>query len=226
MTPTVYSNNMNRVREDEWPIQLPALPYSPAPTLQRSSDAPVYPHPQSGMGSQLPPIRNLVPNLWEPGTSKSSQQISTDEGQDGSLVHPLRPVAPTWSGGLMDANDRHTPRLQLEMSHHESESKQDASRQANESNKRPPSSPIERADHARTTLSSGIINPNRRTISNAQKPSQTSKQTGEKSDVRSRSNSEATKPSSECLGSGPQPSHQQGILRDPVGKLWVRLIYR
>jgi len=239
-TPTVYSYDMDRAREDEWPVQLPTLPYPPASASQQTDtsllgrpkqqrpNTPAYPHPQSGNGNQLPPIRNLVPNLWEPGTSRSSQQISSneissDEGKNGSSVYRLHPIGPAWSGGSMNASDKPTPRPHPGMIHRENGSNGDDSPQANGSNKRPPSSPIERADHVRTASSNGI-NSDRGNIRDPQKPSQT--QTGEKADDRPRSNSEATKPTSECPGSASQPSHQQELLRDPVGKLWSRVIHR
>ena len=224
---------MNRAREDEWPIHLPALPCPPTPIPQQTdtsnlgmskqpgSNAPVYPRPQPENDNQLPPIRNLVPGLWEPGTSKSSQQATPDEGKDGSPVYRLRPVGPAWSDGSMNANDKPIPRPHIETSYHGEESNRDISRQVNESNKRPPSSPIEREDHARTTPSNGVINSERRSISSVHRPPQTPNQAGGKSGVRSRSNSEATKPTGESPRSGPQSSHQ--LLRDPVRELWPRL---
>ena len=215
---------MGGAREDERPIQLPALPYSPTPTSQKTdtsllgrpkqqrSNTPTYPHPQSGNGDQLPPIRNLVPNLWEPGTSKSSQRISLDEDKNGTPVYRLRPVGPAWSGRPTSANDNRTLRPQLETSHHENDCGQDTPHQVRESNKRPAPSPIERTDHARTTPSNGVINSSRGTISHTHKPPQTVNQTGGKPIARPRSNSEVTKPTDEPPGNG---SHQE-LLRDPV----------
>ena len=231
----VSSNGTGRAHEDERLTQLPALPCSPTPTSQQAdapvlgkpkhqrSNPPVYPHPQPGIGNQLPPIRNLVPGLWEPGTSKSSQKTLSNDGKNGSLVYPLRPVCPVQSNNLTNANDKLTLRPQLETNSRESESTRDFSRQVNESKKRPPPSPIERADHERTAPSNSVINSNGGTISNVQKPSQTFKQTGEKPDVRPRSSSEAAKPTGERSKNGSQSSHQQEILRDPVGKDCVRL---
>ena len=228
---------MNRTREDERPTQLPALPHPPTSTSQqtdtpnpgrvkqRGSNTPPYPHLESESGNQLPPIRNLVPNLWEPGTSKSSLQVASGEGTNGS-THRLYPVSPVRGSGPVDVDDRHVLRPQLETSHHEHESNQDTSRQVNESNKRPPSSPIEREDHARITPSNGALNSNRWTAGHVHKPSQTPNPAGENHGVRSRSNSEAAKPTGESSRSGPQSSHQQGLLRDPVGKLGPRLMHR
>ena len=222
---------MNRVREDEWPTQFPPIPCPPTPApqqtdtsalgmlKQRGSYTPAYPRPQPESGNQLPPIRNLVPGLWEPGTSKSSKQLTSDEGKDGCSVYRLRPVGPAWSDRPVNGNDRDTPRPQPETSYHEKESNRDVSRQVNESNKRPPSSPIEREDHARTTPPNCTINSSGRIVSHVHKPSQPSNQTGGKPDVRSRSDSEATKPTGESPRSGLQSSHQQGLLRDPVDKL-------
>lgn len=227
-------NDMNRAHGDGWPTQSPGLPYPPTSTSQKTDASllgrpkqerphtPVYPHPQSGNDNQLPPIRNLVPNLWEPGTSKSSQQISPDEGQNGTPIYRLRPVGPAWSGRPTNTNDTRNPRPQLEANHHENECNRDTPRQIKESNKRPPPSPIERTDHSRTAPSNGIINSNRGSISHAPKPPQTSNHTTEKSIVRPRSTSEATKPTGEPPGIGPQSSHQE-LLRDPVSKPWSGL---
>ena len=228
-TPMVFSNDASRAREDEWLTQLPALPYPPKPTSQQveasvlgkpkhqRSNPPVHPHPQQGFGNQLPPIRNLVPGLWEPGTSKSSQQAPLDDGKKGSLGCPLRSVGPVWSNKPTNV----VPRPQLEVDSRESESTRDSPRQANESKKRPPPSPIERADHERTAPSNSVISSNGGTGSNVQKPSQMYKQTGGKPDVRPRSSSEAARSIGERPGNGSQSSHQQEILRDPVGSLWV-----
>jgi len=227
---------MDRAREDEWPVQLPTLPNPPVPTSQHTdtsilgrqkqqrSNTPVYPHPQSGNSNQLPPIRNLVPNLWEPGTSRSSQQIS-DEGQNGSSVYRLHPIGPAWSGGSMNASDKPTPRPQPGTNHHKNESNRDVSSQVNGPNKRTPSSPVERADHVRTAPPNSI-NSDRGNIRHPHKSSQMSKQTREKPDVRPHSNSEATKPTTECPGSAPQPSHQQELLRDPVSKKLLSRVTR
>ena len=221
---------MGGAREDEGPIHLPALPYPPTSTSQKTdtsllgrpkqqrSNTPAYLHPQSGNGDQLPPIRNLVPNLWEPGKSKSSHQISPDEEENGTLVYRLRPVGPAWNGRPMSANDSRVPRPHLETNHHENDCGRDTPHQVKESNKRPPPSPIERADHVRAAPSNGVINSNRGTISHTLKPLQTINQTGEKSTVRPRSNSEAMKPTDELPGNGSQSSHQE-LLRDPVSKL-------
>ena len=226
---------MNRAREDERPTQLPTFPYPPTPTSQQAdtslpgrlkqqrSNTPAYLHPRSGSSNQLPPIRNLVPNLWEPGTSRTSQQISPDEGRNGTSARRLRPIGPAWSSGPTDANDNHVPHPQLETNHHENECNRDASRQVKESNKRPPPSPIERADHTRTASSSGIIDSSRPTTTDTHKQSQRFNKT-EKPIVRPRSHSEATKPTGELPG-GPQSSHQE-LLRDPVRKLWSGLTYR
>jgi len=208
--PMVFPNDTSRAREDEWFSQLPALPYPPPsnskqaeasvpgkPKHQRSNP-PVYPRLQPAVGNQLPPIRNLVPGLWEPGTSKSSQQVRLADGKNGSLVYPLRPF---------ETNSR------------ESESTRDFSRQVNESKKRPPPSPIEPADHERTAPSNSVINSNGGAINNAQKPSQPSRQIGEKADVRPRSSSEVARSTGERPGNGSQSSHQQEILRDPHSAL-------
>jgi hypothetical protein len=211
-TPAIYSNDMNRARKDEWPVQPPPppYPYPPTSTSQQTgtynpermrhlwSDTPTYPHPQSGNGDQLPPIRNLVPDLWEPGTSRSSQQIASDEGKNGSSVYRFHPVGPAWNGGPINANDRHIPRPQ------------------------PVSSPVERADHTRTAPPDGIINSNGGTINRTHKQSQTS---NEKPDVLPRSNSDGPNPMGESPGSGSQSSHQQELLRDPVGMLWSRFTH-
>lgn len=104
----VFSNDTNCAREDEWLTQLPALSTSTSRQVHTSvpvlgkpryqkPNPPVYPHPQPGTGDQLPPIRNLVPGLWEPGTSKSSQQTLLADGKSGSPVYPLRPVSLSWS---------------------------------------------------------------------------------------------------------------------------------
>jgi len=160
-----------------------------------------------------------VPGLWEPGTSRSLQQASLDEGQNIIPVYRLRPIGPAWSGGSISVNDIHTPHPRPETNHHENKGNPDVSSQANESNKRPPSSPIERVDHSRTAHSDGITNFNRGTKNNVQKLSHMSKQTGENPDVGPRSNPEATKPMGECLENGSQPSHQQELLRDPHSAL-------
>jgi len=120
----------------------------------------------------------------------------------------------------MIASDGHTPRPQPEPNHHRSESDRDTSRPVNESNKRPAPSPVEREDQTRTAPSNGVIDSNRWTINHAHKPSQTSNPTREKTDVRPRLNSEATKATGEPVWSSPHPPHQQELLRDPVGKLW------
>ena len=223
---------MNRSRQDDWLTQLPALSYPPTSASQQAdtsvlvkpkqqnSEIPVYPHPESVVGNQLPPIRNLVPGLWEPGTSKSSQQTPSDEPKNGSPIYPLRTLGPAWNSGSTDGNDRHIPRPQLETGPHEDESKRDTSRQVNEFKKRPPPSPIERADHVRTAPSNSVINSNRDTVSNVQKPSQTSKYSGGRPEVRPRSSSETARPTNGRPGSGSQPSHQQEILRDPVSTFW------
>lgn len=222
----VLSNGTSRAREDEWLNQLPALPTSTSqqadgsvlgkPKHQRSNP-PVYPHPQPGNGNQLPPIRNLVPGLWEPGTSKSSQQVLLADGKNGSLVYPLRLVGPAWSNKIVC--DRLTSCPQLETNFRESESIRDYSRPVNESKKRPPPSPIERADDERTAPSNSVINSSGG--NNVQKLLQTSKQIGEKPDARPRSSSEAAKPAGERPGNGSQSSHQQEILRDPVSEHWA-----
>lgn len=227
-----FSNDTGRAREDEWLTQLPTPPYPPTSSSQQAdasvlgklryqrSSPPAYRHPQPGIGNQLPPIRNLVPGLWEPGTSKSSQQTLLADGKSGSLVYPLRLVGPVRSNKLSKANDRLIPHPQLETNSRGSESARDFSRQVNESKKRPPPSPIERADHERTAPSNSVINSNGGTASNVQKPS---KQIVGKPDVRPRSSSEAAKPTGERPGNGSQSSHHQEILRDPVGKFWVLL---
>lgn len=104
--PMAFSNDANRAREDEWLAQLPTLPYPPTSALQQAdtsvlgkmkhqgSNPPTYPHPQPGVGNQLPPIRNLVPGLWEPGTSK---QILLDDCKNGPLIYPFRPVCVPFS---------------------------------------------------------------------------------------------------------------------------------
>jgi len=228
---------MNRSLEDEWPTQLPSLPHPPKSTWRqpdtpdfmlkrRGSDTPSNPHPEYVIGNRLPPIRNLVPNLWEPGTSKSSQQIASDEGGKGSSVYRLRTTDPARCGESTGANDKHTPHPQPETNRHESESNRDAPRQANGSNKRPPPSPIEREDHIRTAPSNCVIDSDRWTISHAHKPSQTSSPTREKADVRPLPNSEAAQPKCESAWRGPQPPHQQEILRDPVGELWFPFTHR
>jgi hypothetical protein len=231
----VFSNDANRAREDEWLTQLPALPYPQTSTSQHAdtsvlgkqknqrSNPPAYPHPQPAIGNQLPPIRNLVPGLWEPGTSKSSQHILLNDSKNGSLVYPLRPVGPTWNNKPTHANDSFVPRPQLETNSRENEGTRDFSRQVNESKKRPPPSPIERADHERTAPSNSFINSNGGTTGNFQKPSQTSKQIGDRPDVRPRSSSEAAKSTGERPGYGSQSSHHQEILRDPVSKRSVPL---
>lgn len=231
----VYSDDTSRVREDEWWTQLPALPYPHTSTSQQAdtsvlgrqknarSNPPVYPHPQPVIGNQLPPIRNLVPGLWEPGTSKSSQQILLNDGKNGSSVYPLRPVGPAWNNKPTNANDSLGPRPQLEKNSREGEGVRDSSRQASESKKRPPPSPIERADHERTAPSNSVISSNGGNTGNFQKPSQTSKRIGDKPDVRPRSSSEAAKPTGERPANGPHSSHHQEILRDPVSELWLRV---
>jgi len=220
---------MDGAREDEWPIRLPAPPYPPTSTSQKTdtfllgrlkqqrSNTPTYSHPQSGNGDQLPPIRNLVPNLWEPGTSKSSQQISPTEDKNRTPVYRLRPVGPAWSGRPTSADDSRIPRPQLETNHLESDCSRGAPHQIKESNKRPPPSPIERTDHVRTAPSNGVINSNRGTISHTHKSPQTVNQTGEKYIVRPRSNSEVAKPTDEQPVNGSQSPHQE-LLRDPVSK--------
>ena len=223
---------MNRVREDGRVIQPQELPYPPTSTSQKTdapllgklsqqrSDNPAYLHPQLGNSNQLPPIRNLVPGLWEPGTSKSSQQTFPDEGQGKNVAsgYRLRPVGPTWNGRPANANDGRVPLPQLETSHHENESNRDAPRQVKESNKRPPSSPIERADHTRTAPSNTIAHPHRWSVGNAHRPTQKLNQTGERPIMRHRSNSEVTRPTGELPGGGPQSPHQE-LLRDPVSRL-------
>lgn len=219
---------MNRARDNEWPIQPPTPPYLPsqqtdAPDLgrmKRGSNSPTYRHPQLGNDNQLPPIRNLVPNLWEPGTSKSSQQIPSAEGENGSSVYRLRPVGPAWSGGPTNANDGHAPCPEVETQNYGSENDRDISRKIIESNKRPPPSSIEREDHARTAPSTSVTDYNRLTTSHAHDTSQTSIQTRETPDVRPRSSSETSKPTGESPCSDPQSPHQQELLRDPVGELW------
>ena len=210
-------------------MQLPSLPHPPRSTWRRTdtpdlipkrrgSNTPSNPHPESMIGNQLPPIRNLVPNLWEPGTSKSSQQTASEEGGKASPVYPFR-TASVWSSGSTSADDRLISHPQPEANRHEGGGNREASRQVNESNKRRPPSPIERDDHTRTAPSNGVIDSNRWTISHAHKPSQTSTPTREIADVRPLSSSEATKV--EFAWSDPQPPHQQQLLRDPVGELWV-----
>ena len=220
---------MDGAHEDGWPIRLPAPPYPPTPTSQKTdtfllgrlkqqrSNTPAYSHPQSGNGDQLPPIRNLVPNLWEPGTSKSSQQISPTEDKNRTPVYRLRPVGPAWSGRPTSADDSRIPRPQLETTHLESDCNRSTTHQIKESNKRPPPSPIERTDHARTAPSNGVINSNRGTISHTHKSPQTINQTREKYIVRPRSNSEVAKPTGEPPVNGSQSPHQE-LLRDPVSK--------
>ena len=219
-------------------MQLPAFPHPSTSTWRQTGtpdlrmlkrqgpNAPTNPHPESVIGNQLPPIRNLVPNLWEPGTSKSSQQTASDEGGKESSVHRLRPAGTARGSGSMAANDKRTPRPQPETNHRENGGNQDASRQVNGSGKRPPPSPIEREDHPRTAPSNGVIDFNSWTIGHAHKPSQTSNLTREKTDVRPRSSSDVAKPTGESARCGPQPPHQQEILRDPVGKHWSWLTYR
>ena len=219
----VSSNDANHAREDEWSAKLSTLPYPPTlrtdnsglgkPKQQRSN-LPVYPHPQLDIGNQLPPIRNLVPGLWEPGLSKSSRRASLDEGQKKPSLCSIRPAGLVWSDGPINTSDRHLPRPQLETNLYDDESRRDFPRQVNESRKRPPPSPIERADHERTAPSNSVINSNRGTISNVQKTTQVSRHTGEKLNDRPRSSSEAAKPSGERPG---RDSQQQEILRDPVG---------
>lgn len=224
----VFSHDASRAREDEWATQLPA---PPLPSASRQTDTsalgnqkhqrsthPAYPHPQTGAGNQLPPIRNLVPGLWEPGTSKSSQQIPSDDKQNGSLGSPLRPVTPAWRCEFVDANGGHVSQPQLETGPHEGESKRDDSHRVNESKKRPPPSPIERADHERTAPSNSVINSNKVATSEVQKPSQVSKQLREMPSFRPRSSPESAKSTGERRGSFSQPSNQQEILRDPVGQ--------
>ena len=225
---------MNRVREDEWPIQLPALPYPPTPTSQdidnsfhgrlkqQKPNSPACPHPKLGNGSQLPPIRNLVPNLWEPGASKSSHQISTEEGQNGTSVYRLRPVGPAWGGGPPNASDSHAPHPQLEANNHGNECNRGTPRRVKESNKRPPPPPIERAELMRTAPSNGTTDSNRGIVGRAHTPPQTFNRTRGKSVVRSRSNSEATRSTNEPPENDSQSSHQE-LLRDPVSVLWPRL---
>ena len=212
--------------------QLPALSYPQTSTSQQpdtsvlgrqknqKSNPPVYPHPQPGVGNQLPPIRNLVPGLWEPGTSKSSQHVLSNDGKNGSSVYPLRPVGPAWNNKPTNANDSLVPRPQLEKNSCENEDVRDPSRQSNESKKRPPPSPIERADHERTAPSNSVISSNGGNTCNVQKPLQTFKQIGDKPDIRPRSSSEAAKPTGERPTNGSHSSHHQEILRDPVSELW------
>lgn len=229
----LYSNDKGRAREDEWVTQLPALPPTPtshhtdSPVLgkqkQQRSSPPTYPHPQLGTGNQLPPIRNLVPGLWEPGTSKSSQRIPSDEGQSDSTVPSLRPIGPAWGGIPMGVNDRPTLRPQFETNSHDIESNRDDCRRVNESKKRPPSSPIERAVHERSAPSNSVINSNRGSSNDIQTPPQVTKPIGERADVRRRSSSEAARPAGDRRGSDPKVSHQQEILRDPVGQFQLRL---
>ena len=209
---------MNRTREDEWPIHPPVPSHSPTSTPQKTDTyVPVYPHPQPGNDNQLPPIRKLVPNLWEPGTSR--QLITPDEGKNGTSVYRLRPVGPAWNGNPTNTNEViHIPRPQSETDHHVNESDRDDSRQVNESNKRPPPSPIERADHTRTAPLNGTVNSNRGTTSPTHKPPQKSNQIGEKPGIRSRSNSGTPQPIVGSPGSGSHSSHHQELLRDPVGK--------
>ena len=217
-------------------MQLPSLPHLPKSTWRQSyipdlmlerrgSNTPNDPHPEFVIGHQLPPIRNLVPNLWEPGTSKSSQKYVSDEGGMVTSVYRLRTPDPAWSDGSTGANDKYTPHPRPETDRHENESNRGTPRQVSESNKRPPPSPIEREDHPRTAPSNGVIDSNRWTISHAHRPSQTSNPTREKADIRPLSNSEATHPKGESAWSGPQPPHQQELLRDPVGKLWSLLTH-
>jgi hypothetical protein len=231
----ISSHDASRAHEDKWVtrLQLPALPPSSASQRtdtsalgnqkQKRSNHPVYPHPHPGTGKQLPSIRNLVPGLWEPGTSKSSQRIPQDENPNGSLISSLRHVSPAWSGGPVDASGGHIPQPHLDTNNHDSESKRDDSRQANESKKRPPPSPIERADHERTAPSNSVINSNKAATSEVQKQSQVFKQLKGDPGFRPRSSSESAKQTGERRGSFPQPSHQQEILRDPVGELSHRL---
>lgn len=219
-------------------MQLPSLPHPPKSTWRQSntpdlmlnrrgSNTPNNPHPESVIGNRLPPIRNLVPNLWEPGTSKSSQKITSDEGGEGSPVCCLRTPDPARSGESTGANEKHTPHPQPETNPHENESNRGALRQANGSNKRPPPSPIEREDHTRTAPSNGVIDSDRWSITHAHKPPQTSTPTRDKADVRPLSNSEATQLKGESAVGGPQPPpHQHELLRDPVGKLWSPFTYR
>jgi len=210
-------------------MQLPSLPH-PSKSTWRRTDAPDFilkrrvsntpsnPHPESVIGNQLPPIRNLVPNLWEPGTSKLSQQTASEEGGKGPSVYPLLTACPR-SSGSTSTEDEYIPHPQPEINRHESESNREAPHQIIESNKRRPPSPIEREDHTRTAPSNTVIDANRWTTSHAHKPSQTSTTTRENTDVRPLSNSEATKLKGELAWSVPQSPPQQELLRDPVGRL-------
>lgn len=226
-TPMLHSNDTGRAREDEWVLQLPALPPTShnadssvlGKQKQQRPSPPAYPHPQLGTGNQLPPIRNLVPGLWEPGTSKSSQRIPSDEGQSDSPVPSLRPIGPALGGIPMDANERPTLRPQFETNSHDIESNRDDCRRVNESKKRPPSSPIERAVHERSAPSNSVINSNRGSSNNIQTPPQVTKPAGKRADVRRRSSSEAARPAGDRRGSDPKVSHQQEILRDPHSAL-------
>jgi len=226
---------MNRVCEDKRSIQLAAFPYPPTPNSQQTDtsvlkrlrhqtpNAPACSHPQPGNCSQLPPIRNLVPNLWEPGTSKSSHQTIPDEGQNGTSVYRLRPVGPVWGGGPPNASDSHAPHPRLEGNNHENDNR-GTSRRVEKPGKRPPPSATEMAEVARIAPSNGTIGSNRGIISHAHNSPQTSNQIREKSVVRSRSNSEAANSIGEPPGNGPQSSHQE-LLRDPVSMLQPRLTH-
>lgn len=228
--PTIYSTDTNRAREDGWRSHPPTLPPPPAAQQKDTSvpgkqklqgpSPPAYPHVQPSTDNQLPPIRNLVPGLWEPGTSKSAQQVPSEKGQNCSLISPLRPAGPARKSGHVEGNERSVPRPPFETNLRESESNPDDCHRTTESKKRPPSSPIERADHERTAPSNSIINSNRGTPTNdIQRPLQVSRHAGENTEVRRRSSSEATRQTSERRASDPKPSHQQEILRDPHSAL-------
>jgi len=198
---------MNRAWDDEWPIELPV---PSTPTWQQNDTSklqrlkrPRSTHPplQPGNGNQLPPIRNLVPGLWEPGTSRSSRLITPDEGKNRSSVYRLRPVDTVWSDQHMNENSR------------------DNSRQVNESNKRHLPSPTERVDHARSASLSGITNSNRGAIGHARKTSRKLNQLGEKHSARLRSNSGAAETTAEYPESDSRSSHHQEVLRDPHSAL-------